>query len=58
MRRNMIQRAASRERNTRIESIRLDKCSGPILDHLTNLGHGHPRLDVLARILTDLTVDL
>lgn len=53
----VVQRTSSRERNSRIKPIGLHKCPGSVLDHLTDLGHSHSGLDVLARIFTDLAMD-
>jgi hypothetical protein len=54
----VVERASSRETDSRLESVGLDQVAGTILDHVANLNHGHSRLDVAPGVLTDLTMDL
>jgi hypothetical protein len=55
---DMVQRASGGESNAGLESILFNQSPGPVLDHLTNVNHGHAWLDVLLGVASNLTVHL
>lgn len=58
VRRDMVQRASGWESDARIESVGFNQVTGTVLDHFTNLDHGHAWLDRPPGVLPDLAMDL
>jgi hypothetical protein len=54
----MVKTDTSREPDTSLQSVDFDESAGPVLDHLSDLGHRHPRLDGLLDVSSDLSMNL